>query len=552
MRVIGTAGHVDHGKSTLVTALTGINPDRLKEEREREMTIDLGFAWMSLPDGEPVSIIDVPGHEDFIKNMLAGVGGIDAALLVVAADEGVMPQTREHVDILDLLQVKSGVVALTKTDLIDDPEWLDLVREEIREYLAGTSLSQAPIVAVSARTQEGLGELLAALRQALDSAPPRPDRGRPRLPIDRVFTMTGFGTVVTGTLSDGVLEVGQDVEILPGGLSSRIRGLQTHREKVDVASPGSRVAANLVGVQVSDLRRGDVAANPGSYSAVRRFDARVQLLPHAPRPLPHNAIVDLFVGASETPARLRLLDAQLLEPGQLAWVQVETRSPVVVVAQDRFIIRQPSPSATLGGGFVVDVNASSRHRRFRPEVTARLETLAHGTPEEILLQSLQRLGPSQAQVLLQQAGLPRELAEQALENLKRSGEIQPVLADRPAGTLMTREQWALLSARLRSLLEAYHDQYPLRIGMPREELKSRLSLEARLYAEVLQRAVAEGVVAATEAAISIPGHQPRFTPEQERRIQAMLARFHRQPYSPPGVSEAEAELGSDVLAALIE
>ena len=552
MRVIGTAGHVDHGKSTLVTALTGINPDRLKEEREREMTIDLGFAWLTLPDGEPISIVDVPGHEDFIKNMLAGVGGIDAALLVVAADEGVMPQTREHVSILDILQVKSSVVALTKIDIVEDLEWLDLVREEIREYLASTTLAQAPIIPVSARSGEGVEALLNALQQSLEQAPPRADRGRPRLPIDRVFTMIGFGTIVTGTLSDGTLRVGQEVEILPGRLSSRIRGLQTHKQRVEVAAPGSRVAINLVGLQVSDLQRGDVVSTPGVYHPTQRFDARLQLLQDAPRPLPHNAAVDLFVGASQTLARLRLLDCRLLEPGQAGWAQVDTASPIVVTAQDRFIMRQPSPSATLGGGFVVDPHPARPHRRFRPEVLARLETLAHGTPEEILLQTLERLGPAPARQLLEQSGLPRETADPALAALQSQGQVFPLLPDRPAGALLSQGQWSTLRARIGSLLEAYHAQYPLRLGMPREELKSRLDLDARLYADVLQRGASESAVMATEAVVYLPGHHPRFTAEQEQRVRSLLARFRQSPYSPPSTSEAEAQVGPDVLAALIE
>ncbi len=552
MRVIGTAGHVDHGKSTLVTALTGINPDRLREEREREMTIDLGFAWLTLPDGEPVSIVDVPGHEDFIKNMLAGIGGIDAALVVVAADEGVMPQTREHLHILDLLQVKSGVIALTKIDLVEEPEWIDLVCEEIREFLAGTALANAPIIPVSARSGQGVEETLAALQQALEEAPPRPDRGTPRLPIDRVFTISGFGTIVTGTLSDGSLQVGQEVIVLPSEQTSRIRGLQTHRQKIDVAPPGSRVAVNLVGLQVSDIQRGQVLAKPRTFRPTQRFDARLQLLPDALRPLPHNAAVDLFVGASQAQARLRLLDTQLLEPGQSAWVQVETASPLVVAAQDRFIIRQPSPSATLGGGFVVDPHPGRRHRRFRAEVIARLETLAHGTPEDILLQTLERMGPNPARALLPRAGLPRDVADTALANLQAQGQVMPLLSSRPDGALVTPGQWATLAERIRSLLQVYHAQYPLRLGMPREELKSRLNVEARLYADILQRAAAEGIVSASEAVVHLPGFQPRYTPEQERRVRALLARFAQNPYSPPSVSEAEAEVGPDVLASLIE
>ena len=263
MKVIATAGHVDHGKSALVLALTGMDPDRLSEEKVRGMTIDLGFAWMELPSGEPVGIVDVPGHIDFIKNMLAGVGGVDAALLVVAADEGVMPQTLEHLAILDLLDAPRGVVALTKTDLVDEPEWLALVEEEVRETLANTSLAGSPILPVSAMTGQGIPDLLAALSNTLATAPPRLDTGRPRLSIDRVFTIAGFGTVVTGTLLDGSLRTGDEVVIEPGEIQGRIRGLQTHKTKIEVAEPGSRVAVNLSGLHPGQLHRGQVLTFPG-------------------------------------------------------------------------------------------------------------------------------------------------------------------------------------------------------------------------------------------------------------------------------------------------
>src|SRR4051812_16522799 len=260
--VIGTAGHVDHGKSTLVKALTGIDPDRLAEEKARAMTIDLGFAWLTLPGGQSVSVVDVPGHERFIKNMLAGVGGIDAALLVIAADEGPMPQTTEHLNILHLLGVRHGLVVLTKRDLVDQ-DWLDLVQEEIRDRLAGTTLDGAPMVAVSARTGAGLDELKCMLADVLAGATPRLDKSRPRLPIDRVFSVAGFGTVVTGTLSDGSLHTGQEVEIVPGEIKSRVRGLQTHKHKTDTAPPGGRTAVNLGGVAVEDLHRGQVLTTTG-------------------------------------------------------------------------------------------------------------------------------------------------------------------------------------------------------------------------------------------------------------------------------------------------
>lgn len=316
MLVIGTAGHVDHGKSTLVQALTGIHPDRLKEEREREMTIDLGFAWITLPAGqsgeaEEVGIVDVPGHRDFIENMLAGVGGIDAALFVVAADEGVMPQTREHLAILDILRINGGVVALTKIDMVgeDEPsrdEWLDLVEADLLSVLQNTVLQGAPIVRVSARMGWGIAELKAALSACLAERPPRPDLNRPRLPVDRVFTIAGFGTVVTGTLLDGRLQVGDEVEILPTGLRGRVRGLQTHKQKEQIAVPGSRTAVNISGVALDELQRGQVVAHPGNYRSTQRLDVHFRLLPDVSLPVKHNSEVKLFIGAAEVVARLRL------------------------------------------------------------------------------------------------------------------------------------------------------------------------------------------------------------------------------------------------------
>ncbi|MDQ3929380.1 MAG: selenocysteine-specific translation elongation factor, partial [Chloroflexota bacterium] len=315
MYVIGTAGHVDHGKSTLVKALTGIDPDRLQEEKAREMTIDLGFAWLALPSGREVSVVDVPGHERFIKNMLAGVGGLDAALLVIAADEGPMPQTEEHLAILHLLGVSRGIVVLTKRDTVDD-EWLALVEEEVRERLRGTTLEGAPIMAVSARTGQGLEELKLAMDRLLEQTEPRADKGRPRLPIDRAFTIAGFGTVVTGTLTDGRLKVGQEVEIVPAGLRSRIRGLQSHKHKVESIGPGNRVAVNLVGVEVDDLARGMVVTLPGTLEPSTRVDVHLELLADSPVTLEQNSSLDFFTGASETPAQATLLDADRLEPGQ--------------------------------------------------------------------------------------------------------------------------------------------------------------------------------------------------------------------------------------------
>jgi selenocysteine-specific elongation factor len=322
MFVVGTAGHVDHGKSTLIEALTGIDPDRLAEEKAREMTIDLGFAWMNLGDSEEIGIIDVPGHRDFIENMLAGVGGIDLALFVVAADEGVMPQTKEHLAILDLLEVNGGVVALTKVDLIDDEDWLELVTIDLSETLMDTVLAEAPIVPVSARTGAGLDRLKDNLLNRLKATTPRQDTGRPRLPVDRVFSLPGFGTIVTGTLIDGRLRVGDSVEIQPSGLKGRIRGLQTHKTKREIAEVGSRVAVNLTGVGRDDVKRGDVLAAPGTIRDTILLDAVYRHLPDADAPLKHNVEVKLFVGATEVLARTRVLGTRQIEPGQEGWLQL--------------------------------------------------------------------------------------------------------------------------------------------------------------------------------------------------------------------------------------
>ncbi len=560
MRVIGTAGHVDHGKSALVKALTGTDPDRLKEEQERGMTIDLGFAWLALPGGETVSIIDVPGHEDFINNMLAGVGGIDAALLVVAADDGVMPQTREHLAILDLLRVKSGIVALTKVDLIDDPEWLELVTEDILELLDDTCLAGAEVVPVSAKTGHGLRDLAGRLAQLLSATAPRLDLGRPRLPIDRVFTMAGFGTVVTGTLIDGRLRVGQEVAVLPQGLKARIRGLQVHKQKVEEAVPGSRVAINLTGVGNDELWRGQVVATPGWLEPTRAIGAQLEILPSAARPLRHNAEVGFFAGSAEIVARVRLLGADEIAPGHSGWAQLLLREPVALERKDRFIIRQPSPSLTIGGGVVVDPHLTRRLRRSRPDVVGRLETLAHGTPEEALLEALRRQEPCAVCDLVQQSGLPADAAQAAVARLLDGGQALVLGGNgrdggqAPGGkaSLISASGWAALLDRLTALLGEYHRQWPLRLGMPREEVKSRLRLEGKAFNDVIETAIGQGVLAGAEAILRLPEHEVRFAPQDRARVNALLAAYSSNPYGPPSIADAEAQVGADVLAALFD
>jgi len=568
MRVIGTAGHVDHGKSTLVRALSGIDPDRLQEEKKRGMTIDLGFAWIELPvvgasganetavagivsPTETVGIIDVPGHIDFIKNMLAGVGGIDAAMLVIAADEGVMPQTREHLAILDLLAVPAGLVALTKVDLIDDPEWLELVQLDIAELLHHTQLANAPIVPVSATTGKGLIDLRRTLSQILGKLAPRRNRARPRLPIDRVFSLSGFGTVVTGTLSDGQFAVGDAVEILPGGRAARIRGLQSHKQSIAHGEPGSRLAINLSGVDIHEVHRGSVVAKPDTLHTTLLIDVQFRLLADAAKGITHNQRVDFFSGAAEIPATVRLLGTESLEPGQQGWLQLRLDRPAVVVSGDRYILRQPSPSATLGGGIVLSPHPRRRWRRFDPAVLARLQTLANGAPDEILLQTLARHPFLTPKALLAQSELDLTVAQAALAELQSSGAIT-LLATSTEPVLLTLELWARVQQQLLALLDRFHEQSPLRRGMARGEARSRLQnvlarseLPVRLFNTIIAQLRQSGAIAGDDSLIWRSGFAVHFTLHQQQLIDHVLTLFTNAPYTPPSEADIGRLLGNE-------
>lgn len=544
MHVIGTAGHIDHGKSTLVHALTGIDPDRLAEEKRRGMTIELGFAWLRLPSGREASVVDVPGHERFIRHMLAGAGGVDVALLVVAADEGVMPQTREHLDILDLLGVSSGVVALTKSDLVDG-EWLGLVQDDVRAALAGTTLAAAPLIACSATTGAGLDELRAALDAALDATPPHHDRGRPHLAVDRVFTLTGFGTVVTGTLLDGALAVGQEVEIAPRGLRARIRGLQAHRSKLERAAPGGRVAVNLAGLSTEEIARGDVLALPGALPPVVRLDARLRAVSDLDAPLTHNMPVTVHIGAAEVAGRLSLLDTMELGPGSAAWAQLRLTTPMAAARGDRVVIRRPSPSATLAGGVVVEAQPA-RHRRFAPRVLRHLETAAAGTPEDRVLDALGTPGFSKLAEVAARAGLEPNAAWEALNALAATGRA------RRAGVLWCgAAYWETLHTRASETLAAYHTRYPHRRGLPAEELRSRLGLSPETWGAVTPALQESGLLSLLDGAVALAGHEARLTPAQERAAALVRQTLAAQPYTPPALASL-AGVDNALLEALTE
>jgi selenocysteine-specific elongation factor len=550
--IIGTAGHVDHGKSTLIEAITGTHPDRLREERLREMSIVLGFDSFQLPDGKAISVVDVPGHRDFIENMLSGIGSIDACLLVIAADEGVMPQTKEHLDILHLLEVSKGVIALTKIDLVDDSEWLDLVEIEIHELLSETALKEAPIVRVSAKTKTGIDDLLSTLGEVLEDQPPRLDLGRPRLSVDRVFLMSGFGSVVTGTLLDGTLHVGDEILLLPDGIKGRIRGLQNHSQEVQEIGPGNRVAVNISGIDQDAIQRGDVVIFPGTYDSTRRLDVRFQHLASLEKPIHHDQEVKLFLGADEATARIRLLGQDFLLPGSEGWLQLEINEPVVAVRGDRYILRRPSPSETLGGGVIVDPHPGRRHKRFDDQVLERLEALTGGDPKDILIQILNQEGVMFWEDLTLSSGLEKTDAAENLEELSTEGIILTFGKEGKKGKRVALQGvWNKLLSELVQQINSYHQLYPLKPGMPLEELKSQSSLVDDVFREAVGQQIKAGLVVQSGPNIRRFDFEVLFNDAQEKLIEGLLEQFSTNPTQPPSVADCMAAVGEDLYQALV-
>ena len=534
--VVGTAGHIDHGKSTLITALTGIDPDRLAEEKRRGMTIDLGFAHMTLPSGREIGIVDVPGHARFMRNMLAGAHGLDAVLLVVAADEGVMPQTREHLEIVDLLEVRRGIVVLSKADLVDEA-WLELVTAEVRETIAGTALSGAQVIPVSALGGQGLPALVDALDALLDGGEPRLDVGRPRLPVDRVFTMSGFGTVVTGTLVDGNLKVGDELEVVPRGLLVRIRGLQRHNRAVEIASPGTRVAVNLSGVDKSEVARGDVLSPPQMLESTRRIDAHVRVLASAPRALRHGAEVLLHAGTAEVGCRVIVLAGDAIEPGHEGWVQLYLERAIAASANDRFVLRVPSPPITIAGGRFVDV-APRKHPRHDDAVSESLDRRAAGG---VLQEELRKYPRGVGVAALLKATMSTESDMDALD-AKRVGDW-----------LFAIEAWRALADRAVAEVSGYHVAHPLRPGMAREELRSRLRLHPSSFPAALATLFAEHRLEERQGAVATPDHRVAIGASDgpAGRLLELLA---NDPFAPPSLQEAtqQAGAGAEVVRALAQ
>jgi selenocysteine-specific elongation factor len=542
--VIGTAGHIDHGKSALVRALTGTDPDRLKEEQERGITIDLGFAHLET-DTCDLSFVDVPGHERFVKNMLAGAGGVDLVLLVVAADESVMPQTREHFEICELLRVPCGVIVLTKTD-IADPDMQEIAALETRELVEGSFLAAAPLVRVSAKTGQGLDELRATLQTLAGRVRERSSTGPVRLPVDRVFTMKGFGTVVTGTLVSGSIAEEQELLLLPSNRRVKVRGLQVHGRRESNASAGRRVAANLGGIEVSDLERGETLTEPGAFENASRLDAALDLLPDA-RVLKHGTRVRFHHGTSELIGRVSLSSGRdgeaalaALQPGQSAFARLRLEAPAVLTRGDRFIIRAYSPPVTIGGGVVLDPNPPRSAIRTAAGI-ARMRALGGDTNAVVTAMVRERSASGLSRsALVSRAGLAKAEAAALVERLAQERAVEPI-----DDLIVSTEALTACGERLISELKAHHRANPLSEGMPREEARERIFGRAppAVFAHVIQRLMSAGRIAGRDR-LALQGHQVSLSPE-ESRVQTLLTEIFREAkLAPPDVQAAAAAAGT--------
>jgi len=541
--IIGTAGHIDHGKTALVKALTGIDADRLEEEKRRGITIDLGFAHMALPapDGGTLQIgfVDVPGHERFVRNMLAGVGGIDLVLLVIAADESIMPQTREHFDILRLIGVQRGITVLTKSDAVD-AEMLDVVRLEIEEFLRGTFLEppKSPIVAVSSLTGAGLDDLKRAIVGAAVRVEARDSKAPARLPIDRVFTMKGFGTVVTGTLISGTIRRDDEMEVFPTAQRVRVRGVQVHGKTADAAVAGQRTALNLAGASTEDLSRGMMLAPVSKFEATRRADVRLSLLASAPRPLKGRSRVHLHSNTMETVAEITLHNAKELAPGSEAFARLKLRAAALLLPGDRFILRQFSPVVTIGGGVVLDATPVPR----QPNVTDFLQILSEGDRAQILERRIQRRSRAGASFarLIAETGWTRESIQTTL-----APAISKKLIHRVGDIFIDGASLSALKAKVRSTVSEFHKKNSLAPGMAKEELREQLKVSAEIFAAALEQMAGERMVEISGDLVRLPGQGVMMKDEEAESQKKIEEAFASAGLKVPALHEVLAGLKVD-------
>jgi len=535
--ILGTAGHVDHGKTALIKALTGVDTDRLKEEKERGITIELGFASLTLPDGQILGVVDVPGHERFIKNMVSGAAGIDLVIMVIAADEGVMPQTREHLHICSLLGLKKGLVALTKVDMVDK-DWCGLVTDDIRTFLQGTFLETCPIVPVSALTGAGLPDLLNALSHIVVELEEKNDAGLFRLPIDRVFSIKGFGTVVTGTLISGQIRTGEDVMILPRRISSRIRGMQVHNLSVNLAESGQRTAVNLQGVDKTMIERGDVLMRPGTLETTRRLDVFFEYLAANEKKLKNRALVRFHAGASEIMARISFLDHDDIAPGDRVFAQLFMAVPAVAMAGDHFVIRSYSPVTTIGGGVVIDPLAR-KHKRYSDGIMRELKRLQHGDDLEKIETVIDRSSFTgiDLQGLVIRTGIPQNQVKKRLESL--FSQKRAILLGREETRVVSGSVYQDLQEKLMSEIRAFHEEFPLQEGMSREELRTKAGsfVSPRLFNAVLRDLEKNDRIILDRENLRLPDHRVNLHGEMEDLRQAIAEVYRSAGLMPPSMRE---------------
>lgn len=538
--VLGTAGHIDHGKTALVRALTGVDTDRLKEEKERGITIDLGFASLDLPGNIRAGVVDVPGHERFVRNMLAGAGGIDLVMLVVAADEGVMPQTREHLAICRLLEIRDGIVALTKRDLVD-AEWLELVTEDVREFLKGSFLENRPIIPVSSQSGEGVEEIRTVLAERAGDVANKNVEGPFRLPIDRVFSIRGFGMVVTGTLFSGRIHLDERAVLQPKDVTARVRGIQVHGENVNEATAGQRTAVNLQGLDKETVERGDVLAAPESLTPTYMIDATLQHLSDAPRALKNRDRIRFHQGTVEAIGRVALIGTDSLRPGQSGYVQLRLERPVVVRPEDRYVLRSYSPITTISGGKVLDSHPP-KHRRLRSETSERFDALAEADEAARPLLFLKEAGPRGMPLadLFPRTAAGRKSLMDALAEFEKKGTV--IWADAQSGWAVHQEAMHALQSSVHALLEHFHHENPLRPGIPKEELRSRLpDVPEKVFGALLKKIGEAGVVAEGEI-VRLASHEVSLEADQSQLRNKIDQLYRKAGYQPPRLAEACEQL----------
>jgi len=543
--ILGTAGHIDHGKTSLIRAVTGTDTDRLKEEKKRGITIELGFASLTLPSGLQLGIVDVPGHEKFVKNMVAGATGIDIVAMVIAADEGVMPQTREHMEICALLGVQHGFVVLTKTDLVDE-EWLELAMEDVRDFTVGTFLDDSPIVAVSSTRGEGLDRFMKTLDDICSGLPERTRSSLFRLPVDRVFSMRGFGTVITGSLVSGRVQVGESVVFYPSGISSKVRGIQVHNAAVNAAEAGQRTAINLQGLEKTAINRGEVLAHPDTLVSSYMVDVLLQYLESNKRPAKNRQQVRFHTGTSEVLGNLVLLDRDELQPGDTTVAQMRLDAPVALVKDDRFVIRSYSPVRTIGGGQILNP-VPPKHKRFRRETFAGLQKIAALPPDELVNFCVEEKGFQGASFteLVIMTNLTEKKLDQILQNHLSQQRI--LLVDRENRQYLHRNSFQHLRQDLLRFLEDYHKRNPLKAGMPREELKSKLPpvLNPKLFNLLMQQMIKEKQIQASEDTVRLASHKVALGEDQESLRGKIQAAYKTSGLQPPYFRELSRQLDSD-------